>query len=192
MQPGRAFARSERLRTPEQFAALAGERATWRAARQLVALAARVDPAAAGSEPELSPPQSRDTVERPASQAQLRANGAGVRFGFTVGRRQARRAVQRAMVKRVLREAARHAAGALRPLAQGRRVDIVLRLRNPLPAPTEMNLQQLRRSLRSEADSLIAQLARHLRAEGRAPGPGAAAHRPESDARATAHQGRLR
>ena len=71
--------------------------------------------------------------------------------------------MQRAMVKRQLREAARNAAEALRPLAQGRSVDLVLRLRSPLPARSEMNLSELKRSLRMEADSLLAQLARHLR-----------------------------
>jgi len=87
-----------------------------------------------------------------------------VRFGFTVGRRQARRAVQRVMVKRVLREAARNAAGSLRPLAENRGLDVVLRLRSPLPDPSRMARAQVKRSLRAEADSLIAQLARHLRA----------------------------
>jgi ribonuclease P protein component len=86
-----------------------------------------------------------------------------VRFGFTVGRRQARRAVQRTLVKRVLREAARNAASTLRPLAVGRTVDVVLRLRSPLPGARETSQAQLKRSLRTEADSLIAQLARHLR-----------------------------
>jgi ribonuclease P protein component len=86
-----------------------------------------------------------------------------VRFGFTVGRRQARLAVQRALVKRILREAARSAAGALRPLARDRSVDVVLRLRSPLPEASQVSRMQLKRSLRSEADSLIAQLARHLR-----------------------------
>ena len=87
-----------------------------------------------------------------------------MRFGFTVGRRQARRAVQRVMVKRVLREAARHAAPMLRPLARQRAVDVVMRLRSPLPEASQMGLAELKRALRGEADSLIAQLARHLRA----------------------------
>jgi ribonuclease P protein component len=85
-----------------------------------------------------------------------------VRFGFTVGRRQARRAVQRAMVKRLLREAARESADELRRIAHGRSVDLVLRLRSTLPDSSQIALAQLKRSLRAEADSLIAQLARHL------------------------------
>jgi ribonuclease P protein component len=88
-----------------------------------------------------------------------------VRFGFTVGRRQARLAVQRALVKRVLREAARNAAGTLRPLVLDRSVDIVLRLRSPLPDRCQMSRDRLKRALRSEADSLMAQLARHLRSD---------------------------
>jgi hypothetical protein len=51
----------------------------------------------------------------------------------------------------------------LRPLAADRTVDVVLRLRSPLPGPSEMSRAQLKRSLRTEADSLIGQLARHLR-----------------------------
>jgi RNase P protein component len=91
---------------------------------------------------------------------------AGVRFGFTVARRQARRSVQRAMIKRLLREAARHSAQLLRELTQHRRVDLVFRLRSPLPERSQMGLAQVKRSLRAEADSLIAQLVRHLRRAG--------------------------
>ncbi|HUD24163.1 MAG TPA: ribonuclease P protein component [Burkholderiaceae bacterium] len=191
-QPGRALARSERLRTPRQFAALAGDRATWRAVRQWVAVTARVEPRTAESEPEFSARESRDTVEQSASATQLAPNGPGLRFGFTVGRRQARRAVQRTLVKRVLREAARHAAGTLRPLAQGVGLDIVLRLRNPLPKPTEMSLSQLKRSIRAEADSLLGQLARHLRsAHSGADGGSTGAHRPEPGGSAADHQDRI-
>jgi ribonuclease P protein component len=86
----------------------------------------------------------------------------GLRFGLTVARRQARRAVQRVMVKRVLREAVRNAAPTVRPLAGDRRVDLVLRLRSPLPKPSQMSWSQLKRALRSEADALLAQLVRHL------------------------------
>ena len=152
------------MRTPEQYAAVTAERATWRAARQWIAAAARVEPApSAGPAARLS----EDSVENPASSDRVDFQVAGVRFGITVARRQARRAVQRVMVKRVLREAARHAAPSLRPLARDRGVDVVMRLRNPLPEASRMGLAELKRSLRSEADSLIAQLARHLRAADR-------------------------
>ena len=160
MRPSRALEPSERLRTPEQFAAVAAERATWRAARQWIAAAARIAPqSGSGSAARIS----GDSVENPASSDRFDSQ-AGVRFGFTVGRRQARRAVQRVMVKRVLREAARHAAPMLRPLVRQCAVDVVMRLRSPLPEASQIGLAELKRSLRAEADSLIAQLARHLRA----------------------------
>jgi ribonuclease P protein component len=161
-----AFPRARRLRKPEQFAAAAGDRATWRASRQLLAASARVQALTLMDRLAVEE-ESRDSVDRSTSMdlksALRRPDAEPVRFGFTVSRRQARRAVQRALVKRVLREAARNAAGALRPLAADRTVDVVLRLRSPLPGPSEMSRAQLKRSLRTEADSLIGQLARHLR-----------------------------
>jgi ribonuclease P protein component len=173
---GRGIARSERLRTPQQFAALAGERATWRSARELVAISARVNPGPSESEPNV-----------------YESTGTGLRFGFTVGRRQARRAVQRTLVKRVLREAARHGAAVLRPLLQGRRIDVVLRLRGALPAASEMGLRELKRTLRSQADWLLAQLARHLRCGHVAAGSASRAEsRPEHAGGAADRSGRIR
>jgi len=165
IRPTRALARAEKLRTPQQFAAVAGEFATWRASRQWLAAAARVAPLAA--EPGLEVCGIGDIVGEPAMPARSRADRPGVRFGFTVARRQARRGVQRVMVKRLLREAARAAAPALCAAAADRSLDLVLRLRSPLPDRSAMSLSQLKRSLRTEADSLIAQLARHLRSPGR-------------------------
>ncbi len=132
------------MRKPEQFAALVGDRAPWRTARQWIAMAARVAEGAGEGQ----------------------GNGgqdSGVRFGFTVGRRQARRAVQRVMVKRVLREAARSAGPGLRELARGRNLDVVLRLRSPLPDPAKMTLIAVKRALRRDAEALIAQLGQYLR-----------------------------
>ena len=170
-RPG-ALSRAARLRTPEQFAAASGERATWRASRQWLAASARVEPPGAGSECTQAAPIAADSsgsnVDHSASAFDRAPELAGVRFGFTVARRQARRAVERVMVKRVLREAARSAAGTLRSFAhEGARIDIVLRLRAPLPQRSEMSLSQVKRTLRTEADSLIGQLARHLRAGAR-------------------------
>jgi ribonuclease P protein component len=163
-----AFPRAGRLRKPEQFAAVAGERATWRATRQLLSASARVQ-ALTQKDRLTAEGALRDSVDRSVSMdlrpVARKPEAEPVRFGFTVGRRQARRAVQRALVKRVLREAARNAASVLRPLAADRTVDVVLRLRSPLPGPCEMSQAQLKRSLRNEADSLIAQLARHLRSD---------------------------
>jgi ribonuclease P protein component len=156
-----AFPRATRLRKPEQFAAAAGERATWRAVRHLLAASARVQ--SMPSDGSSVTDKLRDSVDSSASMPRLESKPECVRFGFTVARRQAPRAVRRAMVKRVLREAARNALDALRPLAADRSVDIVLRLRSPLPKPGDMSRDELKRSLRTEADSLIAQLARHLR-----------------------------
>jgi RNase P protein component len=169
MSDGRpdALSRAARLRTPEQFAAASGERATWRAARQWLAASARVDPRDAGLGRLAAAPISGDRVDNSASLLHLKPKLEGVRFGFTVGRRQARRAVERVMVKRVLREAARNGAGALRELARDGSLDVVLRLRAPLPERSEMSLALVKRSLRAEADSLLSQLARHLRAGAR-------------------------
>ncbi|MCU0952439.1 MAG: ribonuclease P protein component [Burkholderiaceae bacterium] len=88
------------------------------------------------------------------------------RFGLTVGKRNARRAVDRALVKRVLRESARHAAASLDASAAPRRVDVVMRLKAPLPAREAITRIELKRALRQEADSLLAQLAGWLRASG--------------------------
>jgi RNase P protein component len=166
-----ASSRPARLRTPEQFAAATGERATWRAARQWLAASARVEPQGAGLERPAAVPiasdSSGESVDHSASASPRTSRPCGVRFGFTVSRRQARRAVQRAMVKRVLREAVRSASGGLNGLARDTRVDVVLRLRAPLPQRSEMSLSQVKRTLRTEADSLIGQLARHLRADAR-------------------------
>jgi len=82
-----------------------------------------------------------------------------VRFGITVGKRSARLSVLRALVKRVLREAARHAAPALDIAAGPRRVDVVIRLKSPLPSKAAMTRPQLKLVLREEADGLLAQLA---------------------------------
>ena len=91
------------------------------------------------------------------------------RFGVTVGKRNARRAVERALVKRVLREAARHAAAALDAAAGTRSVDVVLRLKAPCPPKTTLAPPLFKRALRAEADALLAQLARALRAGAQEP-----------------------
>ena len=86
-----------------------------------------------------------------------------VRFGFTVGKRNARRAVDRALVKRILREASRHAADDLehRCAARGVRLDVAFRLKAPL-ADAVASTTEWRRALRNDADSLLQGLARHL------------------------------
>jgi len=85
-----------------------------------------------------------------------------VRFGITVSRRQARRAVVRNAVKRILREAARHAAADLtRQLdatLPARRLDVLLRLKAPLPQAGAAPWGAVKTGVRREADSLMDQL----------------------------------
>ena len=78
------------------------------------------------------------------------------------------------MVKRVLREAARHGAGRLAAAAARQRVDVLFRLKAPLPDAATTSWAQVRLQLRREADSLIDQLQQQLQAH--APGRGLAAH----------------
>jgi ribonuclease P protein component len=89
-----------------------------------------------------------------------------VRFGVTVGKRNARRAVDRNLVKRILREAGRHAAPALdlACAARGLRLDVAFRLKTSRDRPAEAQppLTAWRRALRDEADHLLDRLGRHL------------------------------
>lgn len=89
-----------------------------------------------------------------------------VRFGVTVGRRNARRAVDRALVKRVLREASRHAAAALEAVCAARavRLDVAFRLQSPRKPDAPLSTLAWRRELRAEADALLARLLAHLSA----------------------------
>ncbi len=139
------------MRRPAEFAGIVERKnapGAWRGARQWLGLTA--------VPVSMLPP---DSAAMPGPVAEPTA----VRFGFTVGKRQARRAVDRNMVKRVLREAVRQQRAVLEPLAaarapQGQRV--VLRLKAALPARRELARAELRATLRREADSLLAQLAR--------------------------------
>jgi hypothetical protein len=90
-----------------------------------------------------------------------------VRFGITVGKRNARRAIDRALVKRILREAGRHAAPTLERTcaSRGLQLDVAFRLKAPrdrAPAGKALSLTAWRRVLRDEADSLLDRLDRHL------------------------------
>lgn len=92
---------------------------------------------------------------------------AAVRFGVTVGKRNARRAVDRALVKRILREAGRRAAPTLESACRERRVrlDVAFRLkaaRDRSPDAASASLKAWRHALREEADALLERLARHL------------------------------
>lgn len=88
------------------------------------------------------------------------ASAAGsVRFGVTVGKRNARRSVDRALIRRIVREACRHQAGAFETrAARGAiRIDVVLRLKAPLTdsAGRALAMTQWRRQVRVEADALL-------------------------------------
>lgn len=89
-----------------------------------------------------------------------------VRFGVTVGKRNARRAIDRAVVKRILREAGRHVAPALELTCarRGLRLDVAFRLKasRDRTAETQPSLAAWRRALRDEADALLDRLARQL------------------------------
>ena len=135
------FGRSRRLRRPAEFAAvLAAPRGqALRAARHWLAMTA---------------------AWFPAEQAQ-------VRFGATVGKRNARRAIDRAVVKRIVREAARRAAPALEAACARRqlRLDVSFRLKSPRDRGTDGApplYTAWRRALRGEVDGLLQRLGRHL------------------------------
>ncbi len=90
------------------------------------------------------------------------AAAAQVRFGMTVSRHQARRAFVRNTVRRVLREAARHASEELIAAARTRCVDIVLRLKAPLPERSQASWSSVKAELRRQADGLLEELRRQL------------------------------
>lgn len=88
---------------------------------------------------------------------------ARVRFGLTVGKRLARRSVDRVLIKRILRESARHSAPELASVAPGD-LDVLLRLKAPLPARESTPRGQLKRALRDDADAVLRRLIERLAA----------------------------
>lgn len=149
----------------------------WRSARQYLALQARLSPAASdvdrssvadqpAAAADVVPKIAPDIAPHPASATFVPAMSPlpPTRFGFTVGKRNARLSVDRNLVRRVLREAARHAAPALDAAVAPGRIDIVLRLKSALPPKSSAARVRLRADLRAEADSLLAQLTAALRA----------------------------
>lgn len=89
-----------------------------------------------------------------------------LRFGITVGKRNAHRSVDRALVKRTLREAARKQAPNLATLLgeQGVGLDVSLRLRVPLKdiPGIDQGVTALKESLRTDAQALMETLLRRL------------------------------
>ena len=132
------FASARRLKTPAEFAAVlrAPRERSIRAERQLLSINAAWVAAAMSSAP-----------------------GGSVRFGVTVGKRNARRSVDRALIKRIVREACRHQAASFEAQAAraSARIDIAVRLRSPL-VDTDgeaLAMQAWRRQVRAEADDLL-------------------------------------
>ena len=132
------FDSARRLKAPAEFAAIlaAPRERSLKASRQMLSLSATWT--------EVAPP----------------ASVAGhVRFGVTVGKRNARRSVDRALIKRIVREACRHHASAFESHAAQRalRIDVVVRLKSPLTDDSgrALAMTQWRRQVRVEADALL-------------------------------------
>jgi ribonuclease P protein component len=127
--------RSQRLRRPQEFAAVLAARggASMRATGNRLSMTAAWSAAA---------------DVRPT------------RLGITVGKRMARRSIDRALVKRIVREAFRHVAPTLDRAAAGAgvAVDVSVRLKAPLGepgSPLRPALAVLRRGLRADVDELL-------------------------------------
>jgi ribonuclease P protein component len=135
------FSRAHRLQSEAQFAAVAqaGPESIRLSQRWFVLIAKPVVP----TETTDAPPVAR------------------VRFGLTVGKRLARRSVDRLLIKRILREAARHSRPRLVELARSD-LDVVLRLKAPLPAREATPRAQLKRALRDDADAVLRRLVDRL------------------------------
>lgn len=99
----------------------------------------------------------------PVALAEVTAAAPRVRFGLTVGKKMARRAVDRMLVKRILREAARHAGPDISAVSKSG-LDIVLRLKAPLPVRDTTTRSALKRTLREDADALLRRLRERLAA----------------------------
>jgi ribonuclease P protein component len=131
------FASARRLKTPAQYSALlrAAREQSIRATRQMVSINAAWTAAGVGD------------------------GAASVRFGVTVGKRNARRSIDRVLVKRIVREACRQRASAFECCAQkaAARIDIALRLRAPLvdARGEPLAMRSWRRQVRAEADALL-------------------------------------
>jgi ribonuclease P protein component len=139
------FASARRLKTPAQYSAVlrAPREQSIRAARQMLSISAAWTAAGA-----------------------IGDSAASVRFGVTVGKRNARRSVDRALVRRIVREACRQHASAFERCAAkaAARIDISLRLKSPLvDAQGEaLAMRNWRRQVRAEADALLQEVLTQL------------------------------
>ncbi|MGH6609125.1 MAG: ribonuclease P protein component [Burkholderiaceae bacterium] len=138
------FARTRRLKTPAEYEAVlhAPRTRSIRAARRwlsMIAAYSKVNSSDANS--------SAGDVGR-------------IRFGITVGKRNAPRAVDRVLIKRIVREACRHQASAFERWAGQASMDaaVTLRLKSPLvDGGQPLAMRQWRRQIRIEADELLQQ-----------------------------------
>lgn len=155
----RTFPAASRLKKPREFAAVieGSRQGGWRATQRWLAATGRWR-----SEDAAQTQDGTAATSNPLQSPESPAPRGPIRFGFTVGKRFERRSVMRALVKRILREACRQALPTLVAAAPGARIDVVLRLKAPLPTRAEMGLAQLKRELREQADALLAQLRRAL------------------------------
>ena len=132
------FASARRLKTPAEFSAVlrAPREQSIRAARQLLSINAAWVAAVVTSPP-----------------------AGSVRFGVTVGKRNARRSVDRTLIKRIVREACRHQAAAFEAQAAraSARIDVAVRLKSPLvdTRGAALAMRAWRRQVRAEADDLL-------------------------------------
>ena len=140
------FPASMRIRQSSRFLSLARDRSALQIARGRLALSAAT-PGTAQASPSGAAESAAQSAAESAPQS---APQPTVRFGFTVAKRQAARAVARNAVKRVLREAARTSGWM-----PGPGVDVIVRLRSPLPRPAERGWRAMKRDLRLEADALL-------------------------------------
>ena len=145
------FASARRLKTPAEFSAVlrAPRERSIRAARQLLSIHAAW-----------------------VVNAVIRPPAGSVRFGVTVGKRNARRSVDRALIKRIVRETCRHQAAAFEVQAAqaSARIDVAVRLKAPLvdTRGEALAMRAWRRQVRAEAEDLLrdtlSQLAQRLSA----------------------------
>lgn len=156
------WGKQQRLLRRADFERFVTDKASWRAARTWLAVSVRL--LSEGSLPLGDAAPAVKSLLVPGAQSGLATSGDPssaqplLRFGITVSRRQARRAVVRNAVRRIVREAARHAAPALVASLSGRRLDVLLRLKAPLPPMHRAGWTGVMHGLRREADSLLRQL----------------------------------
>ena len=150
LRASRCFPKALRLRRSADFARIAQDRSGPHFSRSWIALSALARSPAA---PAAASGPAVPVVALPDSQS--------LRVGFTASRRMAARSVERNRVKRVLREALRHSDLAARARAGSvaMPIDVVLRLRSPLPKAGVQGLAHVKRELRSQADALLRRLA---------------------------------